>query len=115
MYRVRLVKPVAARKREIEEQLALGNRSNEREYKLLLKGIGKLKVDYRSGVHISRKRHKKAFEYYHGKYGIENLWKLNVSRDWRMVYTVVTDGLDIISFILDLTDHKRYNKIFGYK
>jgi len=115
MYRVRLVKPVAARKRELEERLASGNRSNEREYKILSKGIEKLKVDYRSGVHISQKGHKKAFEYYRRKYGIENLWKLNVSRDWRMVYTVVTDGLEVISFILDLTDHKRYNKIFGYK
>lgn len=115
MYRVRLVKAVAARKRELEEQLASGNRRNEREYKLLLKGIEKLKMDYRSGVHISNKRHKKAFEYYRRKYSVENLWKLNVSRNWRMTYTVVSDGSEVISFILDLMDHKRYNKIFGYK
>lgn len=115
MHRVRLVKAVAERKLELEEQLASGNRRNEREYKLLLKGIEKLKMDYRSGVHISKKRHKKAFEYYRSKYGVENLWKLNVSRDWRMTYTVVSDGSKVISFILDLMDHKRYNKIFGYK
>jgi hypothetical protein len=115
MYRVRLVKTVAARKRELEEQLTTGNRRNEREHKLLLKGIEKLKMEYRSGVHISKKEHKKAFEYYRKKYGVENLWKLNVSRDWRMTYTVISDGSEVISFILDLMDHKRYNKIFGYK
>lgn len=98
MYRVRLVKAVATRKRDLEEQLASGNRRNEREYKLLLKGIEKLKTDYSSGVHISKKRHKQAFEYYRRKYRVENLWKLNVSREWRMTYTVVSDGSEVISF-----------------
>jgi hypothetical protein len=32
-----------------------------------------------------------------------------------MTYTVVSDGSEVISFVLDLMDHKRYNKIFGYK
>lgn len=114
MYRVRLVKTVAERKRKLEKQLAKGNRSNEREYKLLMRGIEKLKRDYKAGIHISKKRHKKAFAYYQRKYGIENIWKLNVSRDWRMIYTVVSNGVEIVSFVLDLMDHKKYDKIFGY-
>lgn len=80
----------------------------------MLRGIEKLKTNYKSGVHISRRKHKKAFEYYRRKYGIDNLWKLNVS-NWRMIYTVVSDGSEVVSFIMDLMDHKRYNKIFGYK
>ena len=114
MYRVRLIKAVANRKKDLERQIAKGNRSNEREYKLLIKGIEKLKMDYRSGAHISKKKNKKAFEFYQRKYGIENLWKLNVSQDWRMPYTVVSDGIEIVCFVLDLMDHKRYDKVFGY-
>jgi plasmid maintenance system killer protein len=114
MCRVRLIKEVAERKREIEEELSKGNRRDEREYKLLLKGIEKLKIDYRSGAHVSKKKHRKPFEHYQKKHGIENLWKLNVSQDWRLVYTVVSKGVEIVSFILDIMDHKRYDKTFGY-
>ncbi len=36
---------------------------------------------------------------------------------WRMLYTL-TDGetkIEIISFVLDVIDHKGYDKKFGYK
>ena len=56
-------------------------------------------------------------------YEVTNLWKLNLSGYWRMVYTlkqpqrdsaeveIITIWLDI----LDIVDHKKYDKIFGYK
>jgi mRNA-degrading endonuclease YafQ of YafQ-DinJ toxin-antitoxin module len=116
MYKVRLLDKVIARRKEIEEELRRGDRRNEREYKLLLKGIERLKWNYKFGAHISRKKHPAAFNYYRNKYGIEfdNLWKLNVSSDWRMIYTIVSSEVEVISFILDLVDHKQYDRIFGY-
>lgn len=116
MYKVRLLDKVAERKREIEEELKGGDRRNEKEHRLLLKGIERLRWNYRAGAHISRKEHQRAFDYYREKYGlgIDNLWKMNVSGDWRMIYTIVGSEIDVISFVLDLIDHKKYDRIFGY-
>lgn len=51
------------------------------------------------------------------KYRISNLFRIELPNFWRMLYTL-TNGeteIEIISFILDITDHKEYNKKFGYK
>lgn len=116
MYKVRLLNEVEKRKKELEEELKRGDRRNEREYKLLLKGIERLKWNYKAGDHISRKKHQKAFDYYRNKYGVEldNLWKLNVSDNWRMMYTIVGSEVEVIAFVIDLVDHKQYDRIFGY-
>lgn len=116
MHKVKLIDKVAKRKKELEEELSRGDRRNEREYKLLLKGIERLKWDYKSGAYISRRKHHRAFNYYRDRYGLDldNLWKLNVSSDWRMIYTVVGTEIEVIAFVLDIIDHKQYDRIFGY-
>ncbi|MEE8400977.1 MAG: hypothetical protein V3R86_02335 [Candidatus Hydrothermarchaeaceae archaeon] len=51
------------------------------------------------------------------KYGINNLFRVPLPNFWRMLYTL-TDGeneVEIIAFVLDVIDHKKYNKKFGYK
>jgi hypothetical protein len=51
------------------------------------------------------------------KYGITNLFRVELSNYWRMLYTL-TDGetvVEIIAFVLDIVDHKTYDKKFGYK
>ncbi len=54
---------------------------------------------------------------YMEKYGVTNLFRVSLSNYWRMLYTL-TDGetvIEIIAFVLDIIDHKDYNKKFGYK
>ena len=34
---------------------------------------------------------------------------------WRMLYTIKGDQIEIICFVLDILDHKSYDKIFGYR
>jgi len=51
------------------------------------------------------------------KYDITNLFRIELPNYWRMLYTL-RDGeteIEIIAFILDIVDHKEYNKKFGYK
>ena len=48
-------------------------------------------------------------------YDSENIWRIELSDFWRLIYTIHGNQLEIISFILDIFDHKEYNKIFGYK
>lgn len=49
------------------------------------------------------------------KYDITNLWRIELSNFWRLTYTIKSDEVEIINFVLDIVDHKSYNKIFGYK
>jgi len=49
------------------------------------------------------------------KYDANNIWKLDLSNYWRMLYTVIGSEVEIISFILDIIDHRTYDKIFGYR
>ena len=54
---------------------------------------------------------------YRIKYGITNLFRVELPDFWRMLYTL-TDGentIEIIAFVIDILDHSQYNKKFGYR
>ena len=56
-------------------------------------------------------------EEYKTKYEVTNLFRVELPNFWRMLYTL-TNGesqIEIIAFVLDVLDHKEYNKKFGYK
>jgi mRNA-degrading endonuclease RelE of RelBE toxin-antitoxin system len=80
--------------------------------KLIEKGIEKLKFSYKYGDHISKK---KIPAEYAEKYGVKNLWKLNLSSYWRMIYTIRGDEIEVISIVLEVINHKEYDRKFGYK
>jgi len=79
-----------------------------------------LKMNYDYGVQIPQNNIPKK---YVSKYEITNLWKVDLSGYWRMVYTLKQPyreetEIDIITIwldVLDIVDHGKYNKIFGYK
>ena len=48
-------------------------------------------------------------------YDVNNLWKINLASAWRMIYTIRGSQVEIICLILDLMNHKDYDKRFGYK
>ncbi len=49
------------------------------------------------------------------EYKVDNLWRVELSQFWRMLYTIRGDQIEIICFILDILDHDKYNKKFGYR
>ncbi|MEK6969466.1 MAG: hypothetical protein AABW48_03490 [Nanoarchaeota archaeon] len=49
------------------------------------------------------------------KEGIKNLYRVELSNYWRMIYTIEGSNVEIFLFVLSLVDHKKYNKMFGYK
>lgn len=49
------------------------------------------------------------------KYKLTNLWRLDVAKDWRMLYTIKGDKIQVVCFILKIFNHKDYNTFFGYK
>ncbi|MEK6938298.1 MAG: hypothetical protein AABX04_04610 [Nanoarchaeota archaeon] len=50
------------------------------------------------------------------KYGVTNLFRVELPDFWRMMYTL-TEGeskIEIVAFVLDVVNHKDYDKKFGY-
>jgi hypothetical protein len=51
------------------------------------------------------------------KYGITNLFWVELPNFWRMLYSLKDseNKIEVIAFVLDIIDHDIYNKKFGYK
>ncbi|MBI2144400.1 hypothetical protein HYU17_04605 [Candidatus Woesearchaeota archaeon] len=52
---------------------------------------------------------------YIGMYKVSNLWRVELANYWRMLYTIKGDQIEVICFVLDVINHKDYDKKFGYK
>lgn len=48
------------------------------------------------------------------KQGIQNLYRVELSNYWRMLYTIEGNQIEIFLFVLNIVDHKEYNKLLGY-
>ena len=78
------------------------------------KKIKLVKANFHYGDPIAKKLIPKG---YVRQYGVTNLFRVELPSYWRMFYTLI-DGeseIEIIAFILDVMDHKKYNKLFSYK
>jgi len=49
------------------------------------------------------------------KYNVENLWRVELTNFWRMIHTIKGNDVEVICFILEICNHEKYNKLFGYK
>lgn len=51
---------------------------------------------------------------YLGK-GFTNLFRLELTGYWRLLYYLKGSEVEIVAFVLDIVDRPQYNKLFGYK
>ena len=49
------------------------------------------------------------------KYHVDNVWRIELTDRWRLIYTITGNKVEIINFVIDIFDHKEYDKVFGYK
>ncbi len=86
------------------------------EHQTLLRSIKQkidlLKENPEQGIHISKNKIPKEYII---RYDVNNLWKVNLSGAWRMIYTIRGNEVEIISLILDILNHGNYEKKFNYK
>jgi len=86
--------------------------------RMILKAINQKVELIKSNPHFGNPISKnKIPEEYKQKYGILNLFRIELPGAWRMLYTL-TDGeseIEIIVFVLDFINHKEYDKKFGYR
>ena len=71
-----------------------------------------LKENRRAGITVGKKKIPKI---YLQKYGITNLYKMNLKGNYRLTYTLI--GLDegVCPHVIEVMTHPEYLKRFGYK
>jgi aromatic ring-opening dioxygenase LigB subunit len=95
-----------------EKERGVENSPNMQLLKSIERAKNNLKIDPQFGIHIPRKVISKQTI---SRYGTNRLWKINLVGYWRLIYTIVGDEVKIISFVLEFMDHKKYDKVFGYR
>jgi hypothetical protein len=76
------------------------------------KGLDVSKESMFVGQRIEKSKFPK---FYVQRYGVNNLYKYNLDRANRLVYTLVADEKGIAVVVLEILNHKDYEKRFGYK
>jgi Txe/YoeB family toxin of Txe-Axe toxin-antitoxin module len=77
------------------------------------RAINDLRQDAFFGIQIPKRLFPKE---YIAKYNITNLWKYDLPKGWRLLYTVTSENqIQIVSAILEWHSHPDYEKKFHYK
>lgn len=103
---------------EAEEIYKYLKKQNSKTEKTILNAIHQ-KVDFiKEDIHYGNPIAKNLIpNEYKIKYGITNLFRIELPNFWRMLYSLISgeNKIEIIIFIIDIIDHKEYNKKFGCK
>ncbi len=77
--------------------------------KSIYRALDLLKSNSFAGCNVPHKLWPKEFS------DFPNLFRMELSQFWRLLYYVTGDEVKIVSVVFEITDHEHYNKIFGYK
>ena len=98
---------------KIIEALEAEGKTPSKEDSQLLKSIYRaldiLKMNPFAGENVKRELWPKEFE------NLPNLFRMELSQFWRLLYYVAGDEVKVISVVFEVCDHKKYNRIFGYR
>jgi hypothetical protein len=70
-----------------------------------------LALDAFCGIQVPKRQIPKS---YLVNYHPDNLWKYNFHKNWRLMYTVTSDGTSVIVLIIEWLPHREYERRFGY-
>ncbi len=93
------------------EQLKEGDFSEKELYKFLNQALQNIAENIYCGTRIKNKLIPKE---YIQKYKVNNLWKYDLPKGWRLIYTLNRNEIEIVSIILEYFDHKQYEDRFNY-
>lgn len=84
---------------------------DQKLYKWILRAMEDLEDNAFCGIQLSKRLIPRM---YTQKFGIDNLWKYDLPRGWRLIYSVSNDRVSVVSIVLEWMDHKNYERRFGY-
>ncbi|MGV8162381.1 MAG: type II toxin-antitoxin system RelE/ParE family toxin [Candidatus Nanoarchaeia archaeon] len=103
--------------KEVYDFLEVQSKVSKKE-RIILKSLKSKLEEIQKNPHKGDPIKKKLIPtYYKIKYSAINLFRVELAQYWRMIYTLTRneDEIEIIAFIIDISDHEVYNKKFGYK
>ena len=77
--------------------------------KSIYRALDLLKTNSFTGNPVPHKLWPKEFE------SLPNLFRIELSQFWRLLYYVTGDEIKIISVVFEICNHDHYNKIFDYR
>lgn len=92
-------------------KLEKGDDSGRELYKFINQALDNIETNAFCGIQIPKKLIPKE---YASKYGVKNLWKYDLPKGWRLIYSIVNDEIVVVSLILEWFDHKEYERRFKY-
>lgn len=48
------------------------------------------------------------------KHNLDNLWIYNLRKDWRLLYTITNNRIEVLAIVLDWMNHKDYERLFKF-
>ena len=88
---------------------------NDKEAHMLLRSIDRIIEVLKQNPQFGDPIRKQLIPEKFAALGIQNLYRTELSSYWRMLYTLEGTQVEIFCFVLSITDHKDYDKLFGYK
>ncbi|MBI2452328.1 hypothetical protein HYV50_04615 [Candidatus Pacearchaeota archaeon] len=80
-------------------------------FKILTQALHNIKENAFCGIQVPKNLIPKE---YIQKYDAGNLWKYDLPKGWRLLYTIRRDEIVVFSIVLEWLDHKNYERRFGY-
>jgi len=97
---------------ELRAKAEKGNGEARYLLEIVEKGLAKLMASPEAGKHVPKRLIPKEYVV---RYGVTNLWKLNLDSYWRLIYTLEGDRVKLYAIVLEVLDHRRYDRKFGYR
>ncbi|MBS3099494.1 hypothetical protein J4462_04740 [Candidatus Pacearchaeota archaeon] len=105
------IKFVEDKLKESFEKLKDSKTEDKKLYDWINRALDDLEENAFCGIRIQKRLIPKV---YIEKYGIDNLWKYDLPKGWRLIYSVANGEVCVLSIILEWMDHKDYERRFGY-
>lgn len=86
-------------------------KSDKKLYNEICKSIEDIRHHAWVGRNVKKKLIPKSLK---NKYGIDNLWIYNLSKDWRLLYSLGKDEIELLAVVLDWMNHKDYERLFNF-
>jgi len=92
-------------------KLENGDDSEKSLYKYINQALDNIEENAFCGIQIPKKLIPKE---YASKYGVKNLWKYDLPKGWRLIYSIISDEVVVVSLVLEWFNHKEYERKFRY-
>ncbi len=90
------------------DSLPKGDNSERELYKFIVQAFENIEENFYCGTQIPKRLIPKEYKQY------PNLWKYDLPRAWRLIYTVRGSEVEVISLVLEWLDHTNYERRFKY-